>query len=434
MSRQNERGGISFLKTGAIMGLGLAAFLVNPAARADEDHYTNQLIGDRAAGMGGAYTAVSDDPAGTYYNPAGIVYAQTGNITASANTFSTNEKTYSAVLGGQYDWKRESYSILPNFFGIVQPLGRGSIGLSFAAPDLLIEDQDQQFNDNFPSSIPGIDIDSYTINIHKKDNTYKFGPSYAQEVTKNLSIGLTAFFHYREKDFIKNEYVMLDNFTAGNAYRDYEWTNYYEESVEYGIEPILGIMWTPMEKLSVGLRVSQVRIHSSDTTFQNTRRSEIQGAITNGQAMMANFDDKREHPVNTTLGAAYFASDSLLLSGDLAYYSSVNDAFFGDREETWDAAVGMEWYFSPKTALRMGIFTQNANTQDVMAGSQNQDEHLDLLGLSASLTQFTRNSSITGGFSVTYGEGEAQVFSNSPSVQDVESLGYSIFLSTSYSY
>jgi hypothetical protein len=69
-----------------------------------------------------------------------------------------------------------------------------------------------------------------------------------------------------------------------------------------------------------------------------------------------------------------------------------------------------------------------------MAGSQNQDEHLDLLGLSASLTQFTRNSSITGGFSVTYGEGEAQVFSNSPSVQAVESLGYSIFLSTSYSY
>ena len=434
MSRQNDRAGIFLLKTGTILLLVISLFLVSPQLYADEDHYSNQLIGDRAAGMGGAYTAISDDPAGTYYNPAGIVYAQAGNLTASANTFSTNEKTYNSVLGGRYDWKRESYSILPNFFGIIQPLGSGYIGLSFAAPDLLTEDQDQQFNDNFPSSIAGIDVDSYTINIHKKDNTYKFGPSYAMELNKNLAIGLTAFFHYREKDFIKNEYVMLDNFTVGNSYRDYEWTNYYEESFEYGFEPILGIMWTPVDKLSVGLRVSQVQIFSSDTTFQNTFRSEIQGTVVNSQALMANFDDEREHPLNTTLGLAYFASESLLLSGDVAYYSSVSDSFFGDREETWDLALGMEWYFSPKTALRMGVFTQNANTLEVVAGGQNQNEHLDLVGLSASLTRFSRNSSITGGFTINYGEGEAQVFSNNPTVQDVESLGYAIFLSTSYSY
>ena len=112
-------------------------------------------------------------------------------------------------------------------------------------------------------------------------------------------------------------------------------------------------MWTPMDKLSVGLRVSQVQIYYSDTTFQNTSRSEIQGTVTNNQALMVNHDGKREHPLNTTLGVAYFASDSLLLSGDVAYYSAVNDSFFGDREGVWDIALGMEWYFSPKAALRM---------------------------------------------------------------------------------
>ena len=40
-------------------------------AAADEDHYNNIIIGDRPAGMGGAYTAISDDPSGLYYNPAG---------------------------------------------------------------------------------------------------------------------------------------------------------------------------------------------------------------------------------------------------------------------------------------------------------------------------------------------------------------------------
>lgn len=434
MSRQNDRGGNFLMKTATIFALVFSWSLVSQQASADEDHYLNQLIGDRAAGMGGAYTAISDDPAGTYYNPAGIVYAQSRNLTASANTFSTNQKKYSAVLGGQYDWTRESYSLLPNFFGIVQPLGRGYIGLSFAAPDLMIEDQDQQFNDNFPSSIAGIDVDSYTINIHKKDNTYKFGPSYALELNKKIAIGFTAFMHYREKDLIKNEYVMLDHFNGGNTYKDYEWTNYYEESFEYGFEPILGIMWTPMDKLSLGLRLSQVQIYSSETTFQNTSRAEIQGTVTNSQPIMVNYETKREHPVKTTLGMAYFASDSLLLSGDLSYYSSVSDPFFGNRAAAWDFALGMEWYFLPTAALRMGLFSQNANTAEVMAGGTNQNEHLDLVGLSASLTKFSGNSAITAGFAVNQGSGEAQVFANNATVQEVESLGYALYLSTSYSY
>jgi long-chain fatty acid transport protein len=434
MSRQNERCGFSLLKKTTCLGVMISAFLLNSPAYGDEDHYTNQLIGDRAAGMGGAYTAISDDPAGTYYNPAGIVYGQAGNLTASANTFSTNEKTYDSVLGGRHDWKRESYSVLPNFFGITQPLGGGYVGLSFAAPDLLTEDQDQQFNESFPSSIGGIDVFSYTINIHKTDNTYKFGPSYARELNRKLSIGLTGFFHYREKDFIKNEYVLLDNITGGNSYRDYEWTNFYEESFEYGFEPILGIMWTPVEKLSVGLRVSQVQVFSSDTTFQTTSRSEILGDVSNSRALMANFDNEREHPVNARLGLAYFASESLLVSGDLSYNSSVSDSFFGDRDKTWDFALGMEWYFSPKAALRMGFFSQSANTFELVADEQNQGEHLDLYGVSASLTRFSRNSSITAGFTINHGEGEAQVFTDNPTIQGVEAIGYSIFLSTSYSY
>ncbi len=434
MNRADERPGFSLFKKTTGLGVMLSAILLTSPVYGDEDHYANQLIGDRAAGMGGAYTAVSDDPAGTYYNPAGIVYARSANLTASANTFSSTEKTYESVLGGRYDWKRESYSVLPNFFGIIQPIGGGYLGLSFAAPDLLTEDQDQQFNESFPSSLAGIDVFSYTINIHKRDNTYKFGPSYARELNRKFSIGLTGFFHYREKDFIKNEYVLLDNFSLGNTYRDFEWINNYEESYEYGFEPIFGIMWTPVDKLSLGLRISQVQVFYSDTTFQTTSRSEIQGDVSNSRALMTNFDNEREHPVNTRLGLAWFASESLLLSGDLSYYSSVDDAFFGDREETLDFALGAEWYFSPQAALRLGLFSQSANTSELTAGDRNQNEHLDLYGMSASLTRFSRNSSITGGFAVNYGEGEAQVFTDNPTIQDVESIGYAIFLSTSYSY
>jgi len=40
---------------------------------ADGEHYKNSLIGGRAATMGGAYSAISDDASGSYYNPPGLV-------------------------------------------------------------------------------------------------------------------------------------------------------------------------------------------------------------------------------------------------------------------------------------------------------------------------------------------------------------------------
>src|SRR3990172_7727877 len=74
---------------------------------ADDLHYNNILIGDRVSGMGGAYTGVSDDPAGLYYNPAGIVYSTGRSLSASVNAYHSLTKTYEGVIGGN-DWKRDS--------------------------------------------------------------------------------------------------------------------------------------------------------------------------------------------------------------------------------------------------------------------------------------------------------------------------------------
>ena len=65
---------------------------ISSNAFADGYHYNNILIGDRASGMGGAYTAISDDASGLFYNPAGIVYVVDRNFSATVNTFSAQYK------------------------------------------------------------------------------------------------------------------------------------------------------------------------------------------------------------------------------------------------------------------------------------------------------------------------------------------------------
>lgn len=400
----------------------------------DEEHYNNLIIGDRATGMAGAYTAISDDPSGLFYNPAGIVYSPAPNFTASANAFNQTYKTYKNVLAGGGDWKRESSTLLPNFLGVVQPLGKGMLGFSIAVPDSLQEDQDQVFS-NLPADDPSNTISSFsfTYNMNQSDKTNKIGPSYAVEINNSLAVGMSLFWHYREKELIQNQFVRYSN-------NDYTWINSYYQSSEKGVQPLLGVMWNPVEKLALGLKISKTFIYDSETRSQSTQRTEISWdtSLTNddfiGYPAPITSTSKREHPANIRLGAAWFASDTLLFSGDFSYFTSVTDAVFGDREATWNVALGMEKFISPRIALRGGVFSNNANTKDVVTGGTNQQEHIDFWGLSASLSKYTRSSSITLGANYAQGSGEAQLFSNSTSIQDVDSNSYTLYLSTAYSF
>ena len=66
-------------------------------------NYINDHFGDRATGLGGAYTAISDDPSGAYYNPAGIVFAFDNQISLSVNSYKYKHiEPFIRVVGFQY--------------------------------------------------------------------------------------------------------------------------------------------------------------------------------------------------------------------------------------------------------------------------------------------------------------------------------------------
>ena len=402
----------------------LSAILTFTAGtKADEYHYNNIVVGDRASGMGGAYTAVSDDPAGLYYNPAGIVYGAANNLSASVNAYHRNYTEYKNVLGGN-GWKRTSASLLPNFFGVTQSLGRGTIGFSYAVPDSVLEDQDQSFS-NIPGTLSdgtGVTIEEFIINFSHKDETYNIGPSYALKLGKSLSAGATLYVHRRERDSTFNQYLDLD--TGG-----FQWLNTYYETAETGIRPVLGLMWAPVDKLSLGIAVSKVSLFSSRTLSQTT----CQGVDCPYERRVVRSDEKRELPYVVNLGAAYFPSSALLVSIDANYYTSTDDNF-QDKDAVVNIALGTEYYFTNQWALRLGFFTDRANTPNVVVGRTNQPEHIDLYNGTFSLSRFAGNSTTTLGLAYGAGSGEAQLFGGSTTIQQVDRQAFTVFLSASYSY
>lgn len=408
----------------------ILALSVPAAALADEYHYNNILIGDRASGMGGAYTGVSDDPAGLYYNPAGIVYSTGRSLSASVNAFYNLEKTYDKVIGG-YDWVRSSSALLPNYFGIVQPLGKLKVGFSYAVPDSIREDQDQFFT--FTGLSAGLGnsttVDSFGINFNNEDTIYNFGPSIAGEIAKDFSLGFTLYFHQRSAQIINNQIVRLSD-------DRYQWRNIYDETNEFGIRPILGAMWSPADKVSLGLSASKTFVLDSDRTVQSTRKDISEGLTFLPGTTLATSStaEKKEYPLELRAGVGYFPNDKLVVSGDLSYYSEVTDETFGDREMVMNAAVGTEYYMNKNWAFRGGIFTNMANTEELSANARNQREHIDIYGAGASASHFTKNTSVTIGGNLSYGTGQAQVIESSTTLNDVTVMAWTMFISSSYSY
>lgn len=398
----------------------LTAGLFSGTVLADSLHYNNALIGDRATGMGGAYTAISDDPSGLFYNPAGIVYAGKRNLSASVNAYNTTTTTYKGVLGGG-DWIRESSNLLPNFFGITQPIGKGTIGFSYAVTDSIQENQDSVFG-----ALAGTNVQKFIINVNAADSNYKIGPSYGIELNDYLSVGATVYFHMRNAETIANQWVRLTDNT-------YEWSNSYRQIDQYGINPILGLMWSPFEKVSFGMSVRKTELFSSEIKVQDTCVSDIATAsaqcATPLDPVLVSTEEKPSLPMTTTFGIAIFPNNRLVLSGDFMYYEETDLA-----EETFNIAAGAEYYLSDTWAMRAGYYTNNSNTPTLKSGQTGQLDHVDLEGLSFSLSRFTRNSSITGGFSYSWGSGEAQVISGNTSIQDVDIVSYTFYLSSSYSY
>jgi len=409
----------------------LLLFFFSTAAFADAYHYNNILIGDRASGMGGAYTAISDDASGLFYNPAGIVYVVDRNFSATVNTFSAQYKTYDNVIGGQ-PFERKSSALLANYFGFVKPVGNLKFGISYAVPDAVNEDLSQSVS-GIPSNSP-VGNYNYTINLNNRDNTYNFGPSIAGAINDQLAIGLTLYLHQRDTLIINNQFVARDNATN-------EWTNYYYKLSETGLKPVLGVIWSPVEKLSLGASISTILILNSNSSSQVTCVNTNDPALCGSGASLAfpflvptttSLDTRRVYPMRIAVGAAYFATTSLLLSTDFTYHTAVSNPSFDEvAVATVDAAFGGEYYLSKKWAVRAGVYTNVANTPPIEAGVTKIEEHINLYGGSLSFTRFSGESSVTIGGSLSYGIGQAQITGNTD-VQSARAFGWTMFLSSSY--
>ncbi len=186
---------------------------VADVAHADDSHYQDFVVGGRALGLGGAFTSLSDAPAGLYYNPAGIADVRDSSYSVSASLYGFERRSYGAegpvlVVAGLEDLQIEftDLVIIPASAGFVQTFGepgvdgrpRHAFGFSAVVPSFrtfTASDPLGQQSTEHPSLLFGEQRISYSRRV--TDRALWTGAGYAYKVTPWLRLGVSGYYILR---------------------------------------------------------------------------------------------------------------------------------------------------------------------------------------------------------------------------------------------
>lgn len=423
-----------------LLPLAAVGLLAATPALADTSNFRPYLVGARAAGMGGAFTALADDGSGPWYNPAGIGFVERSSVSLSGSAYGLVSGSIKDALGDGRSFKYSSLDTFPTSTtgvwrlpdpapGAAQVLSAGVYlpdGYSTDARDRLGSPQNAFFFTN-------------------NQQTLWFNASWARR-SGNLSLGVALYALVRT-ELDSSDLTVIDPSDPAR------FVNLAQrvDSTTYGGVAALGLRWDPQPGLHLGLAIT------SPALGWGTRRVFVRvlsgPGVTSpgapGASLVVNEDELHASPTEPgrLQGGVAWTSGPLTLAADLIYRlprTVVDDA---DRASegltrtveqlgTVDASLGVEWVAAGKFPLRAGLFSDRAASPG-RAGVVNTGK-IDRYGVSGSVGMVTTNTATAAGFNLSYGEGRDVVpdnldFTTQKTAKATQRLLY-VFLATSYEF
>lgn len=300
--------------------------------------------GARAMAMGGAFTALADDPSALYFNPAGITQLN-GTQMMTGVTLISPKSSFRGVSPAitEYDMKELLFNPI-NFYLTHSLNDKMSLGLALNNPFGLGTEWDEDWIGRYIAGKTDI-------------ATFFLTSAFAYDVTQNLSISAGPVFAFGDVEIKKK----ID--TAPFA-DDAEITLKGDDKSAWGFST--GILYHAFgNKLSLGASYrSSTKFHFSGTA-KSDGPEQLEDNLPSGDA-----STDLTTPMNLTLGAAYNLIPGLTLTADYQYvgwsvYDTLsidfkeNDAWNIDSPKEYDNSYilrfGCEYNLNSNLDLRTGI-------------------------------------------------------------------------------
>jgi len=380
-------------------------FLLAQPAIAAFSNYNSILIGDQAAGMGGAYTAMAEDASAlAYYNPAGLAFLQGHSFSAAVGIY----KKFDTTFGKEEDFTKAPLRINQGFFRAI-PSSTGSIirrGDFIWALSIVVPDFDSYKGDLRAST-------ENTTTLSYVDESLWVGGAVSRKISDEESLGLTMY--YTARSFTRS--LSDRSFpTASEAVL----FNSEKTLVENALVAILGYHLKLTDKWSFGasLRTPNLTVKGSGSYFASR-------VDTNPYTVTSvNLPDQKTNvhiPGKFAVGVAYKEAEDFAVSADASLYQAVEYNDFDDvtfathwtHRQIWNVSIGAEKRVLPWLRIRAGAFTNFSSHPDPNpALTTGQTDKIDQLGFSA-------NFAFTSGDKIDYTFGGYYTGGRGKSIQQI---------------
>jgi long-chain fatty acid transport protein len=398
----------------------LAVVAAAAPARADDSNFRPYLIGARAAGMGGAFTALADDGSGPYYNPGGIAFAKRSSLSLSASVYGVVSGTLTDALGSGRDFTYSDLNTFPVSTAVVRKFGdrdtpdgsqNSSIALTVFVPDAF------RFDDRTT-----IAAQQNAFFLSDEVQTVWGGLSYARRIGR-LGVGASGFV------LLGSETNFLD-LTAAPSATTYATITARSDVSTIGFIGAAGLRYDASDHLRLGLSVFSPSLGSG--TRRSFTRVTVATPTTQPQIATVTADDLHATPalpVRVQAGAAWadarwtIAADAIYL-GPRSIHDDPDRAAQGlDRRIVRNAVVngslGAELVIADVVPVRLGAFTDlaaSAEPQPNPPGTPDPNatntDHINRFGGTLSVGYRTEHTATDVGAIVSYGAGHDVVPSN----------------------
>jgi hypothetical protein len=414
------------LKPIRYLALIVAFLVISPAIYAEL--YNTISAGDRAMGLGGAYTAISDDASGIVYNPGGIVDAASDSVSGSVNTFQLNKTATEDPVE-----KRQmvvNSTGLTSFFGSIKHLKNKDLTLGFSVHVPENESIDQYFKLG-KSEVYG--LERTNVDVKSDLSTVKAIGAASGYISDTTSVGISLGF-VRQKlsqlqsmdfrggleksDDIKTDEPLFIDSTGRNR----------QELLFHALEIGIGVVERLNSNTRVGAYVNGGWILSQEQRLIASRTEAITREdgtyitpddVNNPELMKINSaesqkvnDPLQRYPVKIHLGFAWKANEGQLLSLDAKHIIPRRTTEDLVREvPRTNFALGYEYFITPEVPIRTGLFT-NFSTDPTISGKLAPvgRKHTDLYALSLFSGYVDKQSSFTFGVIYEAGIGKSVPF------------------------
>ncbi|MBI5490604.1 MAG: hypothetical protein HY905_24940 [Deltaproteobacteria bacterium] len=418
-------------------------FFSAPSARADDTHYQNQLIGERALGLGGAFTAVASDPTASFYNPGGLAMTLSASVSASLNLYGVEHRIVHGGFVSYINGARETadlettaFPTIPTTFGILRafgerlPDGSRRHALAFS---MLIPDQTAVAFDATVGTSGQTDLDVFRLS--EDDRTLWVGPSYAIRISDDLAVGVSAFVAIRtwSRASFRSMETPAEPPTAPPTSEFFDLERVDAAFDSYDLIFRLGAMYRPLPGVRVGLTIGfpSIHIYGDGSLSKQLTYARFEPPLEYGDMQLesaSSLPATSFDPLEIRLGLAWEPAEGMLVAFDASYhlptYSSYEriglsqadrarvsfDDLFADQVErrgVLNANVGFEWVIDGEWPLRLGAFT-NFSAAPPLRPYQPGLEKIDIVGGTISAGYNFEAFAINVGFLGSVGWGKAQ--------------------------